>query len=497
MRNDIKALLKPLNLTRHNCKEMTDFSAIYGLVASVSEELRPAVIDELMVYAITGKNMDFVYAVQSLERVTDRERIANILMKSIVARRAFKSETPIAEYIKKQWDKIGVEAQHEIVATVFSTIGTAANDKDGDLQFNEQALKTFSMLNDGNVDMFANTIIAANEATPLCLSKQHKMKFIALLANYTEVPRYRQDVISHLGDDKYTLKGYANSLKNDLFHCVLRNEKSQLNSLLNEHLYRFHDEVFSFMLKHDDINWLGGHFTSLINSIFHGSWLDSIKNDKGLQIIDRLIEKPEFNTHYNINHKIKFFTGNESSCYFAQKMHQRGISLEVAYSEFSEDENIFYGVVSKHENAPFEFKKTITEIAFKMSSIKKFIYAYDAVRNEGYYRLPDNDSISKIRVIAALAYYEANSEKPIARDNRPVEKALKDLSNKSADPFFMLSGISRWIAENVDQKTLYEARPKDSQYLKEMIGIGFLDKGYIEKLNSKHKREVLDKDMGL
>jgi hypothetical protein len=497
MRNDIKALLKPLNLTRHNCKEMSDFSAIYGLVASVSEGLRPAIIDELMVYAITGKNIDFVYAVQSLERVTDRERIASILMKSIVARRAFKSETPIAEYLKKQWDYIGIEAQHEIVATVFSTIGTATNDKESDLQFNEQALKTFSMINDGNVDIFVNTIIAANEATPLCLSRMYKMKLIALLANHTEAPRYRQDVINHLGDDKFALKGYANSLKNDLFHCLLRNEKLQLNCLLREHLYQFHDEVFSFMLKHDNINWLGGHFTSLINSIFHGSWLDSVKNDKGLQLIDKLIESPDFYTHFNINHKIKYFTGTESSCYFAQKMHQKGMSLEVTHSEFSEDENIFYGVVAKYENASAEFKKTITEIAFKMSSIKKFIYAYDAVRIEGSYTLPDHDSISKIRVIAALAYYEANSEKPIPRDNRPVEKALKNLTNKSADPFFMLSGISRWIAEDVDQKTLYDARPKDSQYLKEMIGLGILDKDYIEKLNSKHKREILDKDMGL
>lgn len=497
MRNDIKALLKPLNLTRHNCKELSDFTAVYGLVASVSEDLRPAVIDELMVYAITGKNMDFVYAVESLEGVTDRERIANILLKSIAARRSYNSDTGISDYLKKQWDKLSFETHDEIIATVLSTIVTPANDKDAELQFIEQALKTFSMLNNGNLDTFINTIIAAHHGAPITQSKAHKAKYISLLANYTDSPRYREDLINYLGEDKRHLKGYGNSLKNDLFQCLLVNDKPRLSLLLKEHLHSNHDEVFSFMLKHDDVNWLGGHFTSLINSIFHGPWLDSAKNDKGLQLIDKLIARPDFDNYYNANPKIQYFTGYESSCHVAQKMYQQGVVLEVAYSEFSEDENIFYGVVAKNENASTEFKKTITSMAMKMASIKKFISAYDAVKNDGYYTLPDVDNVSKMKIIAALAYYEANSEKPIARDNRPVEKALKDLSNKAADPFFMLSGISRWIAEDVDQEVLFAARPKDSQYLKELIALEFLDKGYVNKLNAKHKREVLNNDMGL
>lgn len=497
MKAEIQQLLKPLNLTRHNRKKLEDFSGVMGLVASVSDDLRNDLLEELMISAISGKNIAFIQAIDSLDDFVDSGRIEYILTSSLINSRMHFADKPSSKYIKGLWDKLSVESQHEVVASLFTTTVSVSGDKDLDMQMAEYSLNTLSMLNNGDVDLFVNTIISAHLTTPISKSINHSLQFSRVINAYLISPIYDHDLLDDLNKIRFTLKNYEESLGILLKVSQLEGNYSKVCSILSSHLSTYPILVSDYMLKNKHVNWTGGHFYSLLKSVFHDEWLNGEIPDRARELLDFLLAHPKLDKALALNPQLLNISGSVASNYVAEGLFSQGIVPTVKYSEFGEDENILYTITSKNENASTFTKKTFSSIAMNLPSIKKFAQAFDIMKSKDGYCLPEADEATKIVIVAALSYYENNASKDIPRDQRPAELALRELSPSSTDPFFMLSGISRWIAEDLAQNIVYSIKPNDSQYLKEMIQLGFLDQSYIDKLDPKHRREVLDQDMGL
>lgn len=497
MNADLATLLKPLNLTRHNCKNLTDFSAVYGLVASVSGDTREALLDELMILAIRANNIEFVQSVNSMGSFVDRVRIQDILSTALVEKRVLREQHPVTEFVANLWSQLTDADKHEIVALMFSTTTSISGDKDFDLQMTEQSLKALSILNGGNVDSFVNTILAAQYKLTSMRSEAHAKKTIELIGQFTDSPAYDHYLLDAIGKYKSLLKGYAKSLQAEIKQCIREGKLTRLEQLITSHLHESPDLVAKVIKDNHAHNWLSAHHSTLQNSILHGDWSKGSLKEAEKQLIDFFLEHPKFEHNLKLNKQLGFITGSNPSNYVVENLYKRGIELNVPYSKFGEDENIFYSIVANNPNPDSDFKKAIASVAIKMNSIQKFSAVYDALRENGDYHLVDEDANQKIKIVAALLYYENNAHPTLPREQRPAENALKANASKTTDPFFMISGISRWLADELSSDTVYQVNPKDSQYLMQMMQFGLLEKTYVDKLNDKHKRQLLDGEMGL
>ncbi len=498
MTAQIDTLLKPLNLTLHNCKVLDDFSGILGLVASTPNELRDALVERLMEMALRADNVPFVQAILTLDDISQPARVRNVLINVLTNKRAIRENGKVTPIVLDLWNGAGPQTRSEIVAMVFSTTANVSADKDFELQAIENSVKTLAMLNGGNVDRYINTMLISLKDTMVMRSQKHITDLLEILAYYVDHPVYDDNLLDSLEIRRSELPNYQNSLKHSIESSIERNDPIQLNKLLLENISQFPEVIAETVIKNQEYNWFSGFHSSLVKTVISGDWCKDDLNDKFKSLLDYVVDHPAFEANVRINPALRIFTGHANSCYVAEKLANRDIKLQAPISSFGEDEVIFHSVVAKNENANQGFKEAIIKIAIKIPSISKFADAFDLLKQSGQYALPDDLSKEdKIAIMAALLYYENNSSQPIPRAERPAEMCLKQFKQDSSDPFFMVSGISLWIAQQLSSETIYQLKSDDSKYLKSMMDLGFLGKEYVECLDGKHKRQILDADMGL
>jgi len=494
----IDKLLKPLNLTLHNCKVLDDFSGILGLLASAPNELRDALAESLMEMALRADNVHFVQAILTIDDIRQPARIRNVLINALTRKRAIRENSKVTPIVLDLWNSADQLTRTEIVAMVFSTTANISADKDFELQSIENSVKTLAMLNGGNVDRCINTMLFSLKDAMVMRSQKHITDLMEILAYYVVHPAYDDNLLDSIEIKRSELPNYTNSLKHSIDSCIEINNPVQLNKLLMENIYQFPEVIVDAVISNPKYNWFSGYHSSLVKTIISGDWCKDGLNDKFKSLLDYVVDHPAFEANVRINPALRIFTGHANSCYVAEKLANRDIKLQAPLSSFGEDEVIFHSVVAKNENANKGFKKAIIKIAVKIPSISKFADAFDLLKQSGQYALPDGlNKEDKIAIMAALLYYENNSSKPIPRAERPAEMSLKQLKQDASDPFFMVSGISLWIAQQLSPETIYQLKPDDSKYLKGMMDLGLLGMEYVECLDGKHKRQILDADMGL
>lgn len=504
MHNEIEQLIRQLNLTRFNVKNMTDFSHIAAVVCGADDSLRRPLLDSIFISAFRSKNMALIDFISTeFEYLPEQSNSITHIFKAldVAFTPKFTSQSTTASLAGRMWDSLEKEQQTEVISLFFMKISELSNTSTANERLSAMISGLHSIMTDNSFNELAGIILEKYTDSYLSYDETITDSFISIMNEEASSPLYDYECLTQASKscDYGKLKGYEDSVVRYIDKAAKNGNYQLAGKVISESLDSYAESCLSLIEKHKISNFITPSNHKMLVKILHSAWLDNKERniiDLATSVIKEIHSSAIFKELSEIAPKLKTISGTIASLKTSELMIKGGEYPNYPESRFNEDSNAISSIMSKREDYSEEELGVLSMLAMRLSFLQTFIPAYNSLMESKSLSLEETSDANKIKMMAVVAIFEFKSS--IKDSDKKLSNLLrKDLPGSAANVFYPFQEVLKLIGKGISDEQKISIDPKNKEYIKSLIDMEMIDKSNVKHLNAKLKREVLNKDLGV